>query len=313
MIPRHSFPIGLALAFVAAWISLPAAAGDFRIVAVSSRNEAPYRQALEGFRQQLAERGVASMIETHSLETDSTAAERAIQGASGKNDTLFLTFGATATQAVSRQSAATPVVACLVLDADNLRQTDNIAGVTLDFPLETQVAWIRKFLPEARTVGVLYNPAGNRKKIGQAEILLRKSGLTLYAREVARPQDLPDALEKMAKNQVDVLWSLPDPLIFSPQTAKPILLFSFRNRIPLIGLSDAWVKAGALYALEWDYEDIGKQCASVAMKIIQGARLAALPPAPPRKMPYSVNARTASHMNLEIPVELLKQARQVYE
>lgn len=313
MIPRRRFPIGLALAFVAAWISLHAAAGDFRIVAVSSRNEAPYRQALEGFRQQLAEKGVASMIETHSLETDSAAAERAIQGAGGKNDTLFLAFGATATQAVARQSAATPVVACLVLDADNLRQTDNIAGVTLDFPLETQVAWIRKFLPEARTVGILYNPAENRKKIGQAEILLRKSGLTLYAREVARPQDLPDALEKMAKNQVDVLWSLHDPLIFSPQTAKPILLFSFRNRIPLIGLSDAWVKAGALYALEWDYEDIGKQCATVAIKIIQGAKPAALPPAPPRKMPYSVNARTAGHMNLEMPAELLKQARQVYE
>ncbi|MDD5329802.1 MAG: ABC transporter substrate-binding protein [Sulfuricella sp.] len=294
-----------------ACVPLSAPAKDFRVVAISSHNEAPYRQALDGFRQFLAEKGVPIVLESFSLETDGAAAEQGIQKAAGKSDTLFLALGTAATQAVIRQNSTNPTVACLVLNADNLPPAGNIAGVTLDFPLETQVAWIRKFLPEAKTIGVLYNPAEGRSRIEQADRLLRKAGMTLYAREVAKPQDLPEALEKIARKQVDALWSLPDPMIYSPQTAKPVLLFSFRNRIPLIGLSDAWVKAGALYALEWNFQDIGRRCAAAAVKLIQGSR--ALPPALPNRIQYSVNTRTARHMNLEIPAELEKQARQVHE
>ncbi len=300
-----------ALAFFMAWAPLPAAARDFHIVAISSHNEAPYRQVLDGFRQFLADKGTPVALESFSLDTDSAAAEQGMQKAAGKSDTLFLTLGAAATQAVTRQNGTSPVVACLVLNADNLLQSGNVTVVALDFPLETQVAWIRKFLPDAKNIGILYNPAEGRNRIELADRLLRKAGMTLYTREVAKPQDLPEALEKMAKKPVDALWSLPDPLIYSPQTAKPILLFSFRNRIPLIGLSDAWVRAGALYALEWNYEEVGRQCAATAVKLTQSSK--GLPLALPNKVYYSVNARTARHMNLEIPSELQKEASQVHE
>jgi hypothetical protein len=50
-------------------------------------------------------------------------------------------------------------------------------------------------------------------------------------------------------NSADVLWGIADDMVMTTETARSILLFSLRNRLPLIGLSGAWVKAGALMAL----------------------------------------------------------------
>ncbi len=94
--------------------------------------------------------------------------------------------------------------------------------------------------------------------------------------------------------------------------AQAILLYSFRNRMPFSGLSASWVKAGALYALERDYEDMGAQCAEMAEKVARGRRPASLPPAKPRKVVYTLNLKTAEHLKLSLPPELVEGAAEVY-
>jgi putative ABC transport system substrate-binding protein len=110
-----------------------------------------------------------------------------------------------------------------------------------------------------------------------------------------------------------VLFGIPDKLVLSRNTAKPILLASYRNRIPLVGLSFKWVKAGALYALERDYEDIGTQCGEMAQKILQGAAVTTLPPEPPRKVIYALNRKTIENMNINMPNTLLSNAVKIFE
>jgi putative ABC transport system substrate-binding protein len=78
------------------------------------------------------------------------------------------------------------------------------------------------------------------------------------------------------------------------------------------GLSASWVKAGALYALERDYEDLGAQCAEMALKVLDGTRASALPPVMPRKVGYALNARTAEHLKLRLTPELLDGAVEVF-
>ena len=93
-----------------------------------------------------------------------------------------------------------------------------------------------------------------------------------------------------------------------------VLLSSFRNKIPFIGLSKSWVKAGALYSLEWDYPDIGKQCAVVASQILNGKNVYDIPA---RKMSgnatYSLNTRTVRHMKLDIGSEIIDGASFVFK
>jgi putative ABC transport system substrate-binding protein len=143
--------------------------------------------------------------------------------------------------------------------------------------------------------------------------MLKNHPLTLEKslQEVETPQGLPDALDNLAKD-ADVLWGVTDQTVLSPETAEPILLFSFRNRIPFAGLSTSWVKAGALYALDRDYTDLGAQCGEIALKILQGARASSLPPVSPRKITYALNLKTAYHMKLDISQALIDGAQEVF-
>ena len=119
------------------------------------------------------------------------------------------------------------------------------------------------------------------------------------------------AIEAVGK-QADVIWGLADSTAFSTQMARVILLLSFKNNVPVIGLSPAWVKAGALYSLEWDYADIGGQAGEMAFKILKGAAPGSIPPAAPRKVYYDLNLKTAQQMKITFSDKILKGAHQTF-
>ncbi|MDH5701007.1 MAG: hypothetical protein OEZ41_13725, partial [Nitrospirota bacterium] len=147
--------------------------------------------------------------------------------------------------------------------------------------------------------------------ITQARELTEAMGLTLYARQVESPRDLPDALDSLSR-RADVVWGLTDSVALTPETAKGILLFSFRNRIPFVGLSTSWVKAGAVYALDRDYVDIGQQCGELAGKVLRDGKMQGLQPLPPRKVLYALNLKTVNHMKLDLSDEIIKGAQTVF-
>jgi putative ABC transport system substrate-binding protein len=183
--------------------------------------------------------------------------------------------------------------------------------VGLEFPLETQFRWLKTILPKTKTIGVIYNPIENKKRIEDAARIARRLGLNLEAVEVYTAQDIPSALATLSK-RADVFWGLADSVVLSPQMAKHILLFAFRNKIPFIGPSDAWVRAGALYALDWDYRDLGFQCGEMALQVLQGKKPKEIPRATPRKVLYSVNLKTAEQIKVTIPEEIANKARDTY-
>lgn len=288
-------------------------AGENNITAmIISQEAAPYKEVLSGFRQYLNQHGANTILEEYSLQNDATKAVQILQEIKKKGARVILTVGSLATQAAIKEVGEIPIVACLVVNANEIQKATNATGVVVDFPLEIQFQWLQRFLPGNRTVGVLFNPRENREKIDAATKIASNLGLKLVAREVETPQALPDALDSLAK-EADVLWGVTDQMVLSPQTAEPILLFSFRNRIPFTGLSVSWVKAGALYALDRDYTDLGTQCGEMALKVLQGARASSLPPVSPRKVTYALNLKTAQQMKVEIPQSLIDGAQQVFK
>jgi putative ABC transport system substrate-binding protein len=205
-----------------------------------------------------------------------------------------------------------PIVAGLILAPGDLERAANATGVVLEFDVETEFRWLQRLLPDQKNVGVLYSSAKNQARVDAATRFARTLGLTLHARQVKSPRDLPDALDSLTK-RADVLWGVADDVVLTPQTVQPILLYSIRNRIPFVGLSANWVKAGALYALDRDYVDIGRQCAEMAIRVLNGTSPGALRPAPPRKVVYVVNRRTAKLMKLQFRQGLLGEAHAVIE
>jgi len=282
-----------------------------KIAVLVSSKDAPFEEALKGFQGHLDKAAVQADYEVHKLDGSAAKAGQAAQAVKKSGARLVLTLGSLATDAAIKEIPDIPIVACMVLRADGLKKSPNATGVGLEFSLEVQTSWMQVLVPTAKTVGVLYNPDENKMRIEAAGRIMQNMGLKLVAQEVRSSQDVTAALEGLVK-KVDVLWGLADTVAMTPQTAKNVLPFSVRNNIPLIGPSPTWVKAGALYALEWDYADVGAQAGDMAVKVLKGAPPSAIPTASPRKVYYALNLKTAQEMKITFSDQLIRGARHTF-
>jgi putative tryptophan/tyrosine transport system substrate-binding protein len=276
------------------------------ILVVTSSNDAPYQEAITGFKAQFSSQGKIQFTELALAEAKSTPKKIA----SIKPDLIY-TLGSEAAQWASLEAPRIPIVATMVLKDDIFNKSANITGISLGYSLKTQFEWLKKFFPQQKAVAILFNPAENAATVQTARAISQQEGFKLVAIPVASPKELPYALEQLSSN-IEILFAIPDETVMSVNTAKEVLLASFRNKVPLVGLSDNWVKSGAFYAMSWDYKDIGQQCAGMAQKLLAGVAVKALPPEHPRKITYTINAKIAEHMDMQIPDELLRNAKIVF-
>jgi putative tryptophan/tyrosine transport system substrate-binding protein len=285
-----------------------------RIVVVLSADAAPYQQALAGLRRELLAAIPSADFVVVTLGGDTARIVDAIRviRSGPAPAALVVTLGTLATRGLIARVPDIPIVAGMILTAAELDGAPNATGVYLEYPVEVELEWLQRVLPDYHRIGVLYHGAESGRRVAQALRLAAASGgkFKVEAVRVDGPADLPTALTEMT-NRADVLWSLNEPVVYNPETARSLLLFSLRNRIPLVGQSPAWVRAGALYALERDYDDVGAQCANEATRILRGEAAATLPAAPPRKVRYALNRRTAAELRLTFSDAILHGAVEV--
>ncbi|WP_411726156.1 ABC transporter substrate-binding protein [Methyloglobulus sp.] len=289
------------------WANPLLAEKEAHILIVANSNDGPYQETVAGFKEQLSAHTKVKFTELTLPQTQALSAK----GIELINPDLVYALGNESTKWASLQTSRIPIVATMVLKDDVLRQSANMTGISLSYPLKTQFQWLRKFFPQQESVAILYNPAENEATIQEARQVSQESGFKLVAIPVATPKNLPYALEQLANN-IEILLAIPDETVMSVNTAKEVLLASFSNKVPLVGLSDNWVKSGAFYALSWDFQDLGKQCATLAQKILSGSPMQAVPPEHPRKITYTINAKIAEHIDRDIPEDLLKNAKMVF-
>lgn len=292
-------------------LAAAAAPAASHVTIVFNQQDIPYDAVLNGFRAQLQSLDAATRLSTIRLTQDQTEQSTAIAQLKTEAPDAIFVLGSVALQAVSEEIHDIPIIFGLVVK--NGRQTlpDNVTGVYLDYPPETQFYWLRRLLPKTKNIAVIYNPRQNSAFIATAKHDARQFGFRLQPFAITSPKQLPAALEGVA-NSADLFWGINDQLVVTPQTAKSLLLFSFRNKIPFIGLSDAWVKAGALFALDRDYIDLGRQCAVLTEKVLSGTGVQQLPPESPRRVTYMLNRHTAEQMKLELSTDMIEGAAKIY-
>ncbi|CAI8985380.1 ABC transporter substrate-binding protein [Pseudomonas sp. IT-P12] len=121
-----------------------------------------------------------------------------------------------------------------------------------DPPPQRQLHLIRRLLPQARRVGVLYDH--------HSEFLLnelRQAAQALNLDIVTQRWDNTHdsrPLQALLKNS-DVLLGLDDPDLYNPRTAKNLLLSSYARQTALIGPNAGFVKAGSLASSYSDQSD----------------------------------------------------------
>lgn len=284
------------------------------IAVIKSKDIAPYNQAMEGFEEYLKGKGVNPWIVPYDIEGDDRKAAQIIDEVRQKRPDLILTLGTAATEAAAARINDIPIVFSVVLNpsVNNILRRGNITGVSMDIPFLTQFEVLKSAVPGIKRIGMLYNPAETGYVVDSARAAAERIGITLIAVSVASEKEVPSKLEEISR-KIDVLYMIADSSVYTPKSTEFILVYTLKRGIPFIGLSEKYVKAGALLALSWDYNDLGMQAGELGYRIIQGARPDELSVAYPRDVPLILNLRTARNIGIKIPSMIIKKAEKVYE
>jgi putative tryptophan/tyrosine transport system substrate-binding protein len=279
------------------------------VLVLVSDGSAPYKAALGGLQDAISARvpdGATTVVRLTGMPGET----RQILASVGVPPDLIVPLGTAATRAAIAAAGDIPIVAAMILTPAEVEGGRNATGVYLEHPIDTELQWLTQILPHQRRIGILYHTPESATRVAAAEKVVGRSRLTVRAVRVGGANDIPVALASLAKD-VDVIFGLADPLVFNAETVRAILTFSFRERIPVVGPSLGWVRAGAIYALQRNYSDVGRQAGEMALKVLAGQRVSTLPPVPPRAVTYAINTRVASELRIVVPDLMLRSAEEV--
>jgi ABC-type uncharacterized transport system substrate-binding protein len=129
--------------------------------------------------------------------------------------------------------------------------------------------------------------------------------------EIAKESDLDDAFLKVRSTRPDAILIVADPLLANLQPK--IAEFLIQNRLPSIYTYREQVLAGGLVSYATNYYELFRRAATVADKILKGAKPSNLPVEQPTKFELVINLKTAKTLGLTVPPTLLARADEVIE
>jgi ABC-type uncharacterized transport system substrate-binding protein len=128
----------------------------FRIAVLQGSASSASREMLDGFKRRMEQLGRTVTITVVPTEPDGVPATPGRTG-SGNTD-LVVALGARAATVALRDYRGTPAIGALVARESALPDHGIAASVVLEFPVETELEWMRRLLPQARRIGVLFTP-----------------------------------------------------------------------------------------------------------------------------------------------------------
>jgi putative ABC transport system substrate-binding protein len=289
----------LALLLFGGLVPGPARSQSTDVLTLETENLGPYRTAHEAFEDSLAD---GYRVNRLSLDLDHPEEDARRVVETGAR--VLVALGSRATTWALENTETTPVVFSMVLhpvQSGFIRSFESpggrVTGAALDIPPRSHLRVLRDALG-ARRVAVLYDPSETGSLVDAARKEARPLGMQIVAIPVRDLGSLPQALSKV-DSSVDALWSVPDPTVFSRAGAKKVLLHTLDRQIPFMGLSEHYVRAGALLAVAASYEENGRQVADRVTRILRGESPGRIPVARPEGVEVVYNPNTAHRLGLD--------------
>ncbi len=300
---RRRFIVGV-LTTLSLGIGAGHAAG---IAVVQSQDLLPYREALEGIRDT-----IGGDLAVFDLKADPEAEEGVLRRLKAADPDLVIAIGARAAHVVRGKLHGVPTLFCMVLGSDLSGLAGPfVTGVALEVPVDRQIAGFRRVFPSLSRLGLLYDPEKSGALVRRARQAAETAGITLIAESVAQPSQVPAAFRRVA-TRADGIWIIPDSTVVSRESVDFILRQSVEHRIPVMVFSEPMVRAGGLVCFAAENREIGRQTGELALRVLRSGQGPLPPVEPPRGPRLVVNLKAAQAMGIEIPREILSEARDVF-
>jgi len=304
-------------------LAMPAArAAEKALVAVTAIVEHPALDACRnGIRDALKAAGYAEgknltfVYESAKGSTDlATAIARKFVS---DKASVIVAISTPSAQAAVAAAAAIPVVFAAVTDPlgaklvrDMYAPGGNVTGVSDLAPVKKHIDLIHKISPQARTIGILFNP---NESNSYTLLSLMKStamgvNMTLVQAPARTAAEVPAAAQGLV-GKADVIFVPTDNTIVSALDA--VIKVGLDNRIPVYAGDVDAVKHGAIAAIGVDYYNVGWQAGNIVVRILGGAKPGKIAVAGVDKTKLYVNPGAAAKIGVTIPEDVVAQADEV--
>jgi ABC-type uncharacterized transport system substrate-binding protein len=306
-LPLVSFRLFVVVTACVWCFSLPAVAADPVDVAIVLSEESPAYQAVaNSIKAVLAQSPAPGQTVTVLQQSTLLANPHAL---SNQID-LVVAVGVAAMQTVSESGLHIPVLVTLVPKQafekwvnqhQALQDHRYFSAIYLDQPLSRQLSLIRVALPGRSRIGVILGPT-SLDKLKPLQKAVQEQKLHLDAARIEAADNLMPTLKNILADN-DVLLAIPDPLVFNKGNVQSLLLTSYRYRVPVIGYSQAYVKAGALAGVFSTPVQIGQQAAELIQHLANSGTKLLPVPQYPKYFGVDVNEQVARSLGITFEAE----------
>lgn len=185
-------------------------------------------------------------------------------------------------------------------------QSQRHSAIYIDQPINRTMRLITFIEPTPKRLGLLLGPSTIDMRAGITATAGR-TGFALDSEYVSESKQVGGAIRRILKKS-DILLALPDPLVYNRQTIVSILLSSYHSRIPVIGFSAAYVKAGAIAAVYSTPGDIGRHISDLVWRFLSNRPSTLPPPEYPRYFHVETNRQVSHSLGIDLPsAHVIKQ------
>lgn len=201
-----------------------------------------------------------------------------------------------------------PVGAKLVKDP--MKPGKNVTGVSDMTPIAAHMALVKRVVPNAKNVGVIFNPgeANSLTLIELIEAEAPKLGMGVVKAAAPRSGDVLAAARSLV-GKVDAIYIPTDNTVVSAFEA--VVKVGNEAGIPVLAGDTDSVKRGAVAAAGFNYYDVGRQTGEMVVNILKGAKAGDMAVETIAKTELYLNAKAAKAQGVSLPQDLLGEAKDV--
>ena len=265
----------------------------------------------EGFVDELAKQGYVEgkNIEIHLQNAQGEQRNlKTISQQLAESSDVVLAIATPSAQSLANTTQTTPVVFSAVTDPVSAKLVEskehpggNVTGTSdqSSDAISTQINLIKKVLPKAKTIGILYTQSEPNSVVqkDEAKRLLEEKGFTVVEKTILDSNNVKVAADSLM-TEVDMVFVPTDNIISS--TMETVKQVSIKHKVPVFGGSTEMVAVGGLYNYGTNYEELGRQTARMLVRILKGEKPDNIAVELPEKLELHTNQEIATALGIDI-------------
>ena len=265
----------------------------------------------EGFVDELAKQGY---VEGENIEIDFQNAQgeqrnlKTISQQLAESSDVVLAIATPSAQSLANTTQTTPVIFSAVTDPVSAKLVEsrehpggNVTGTSdqSSDAISTQINLIKKVLPKAKSIGILYTQSEPNSVVqkDEAKRLLEEKGFTVVEKTILDSNNVKAAAESLM-TEVDMVFVPTDNIISS--TMETVKQVSIKHKVPVFGGSTEMVAVGGLYNYGTNYEELGRQTARMLVRVLRGEKPENIAVELPEKLELHTNQEMADALGIDI-------------